>query len=417
MTPRLPILAAVAVLGFYSGLPLALSSGTLQAWLTTSGVDITAIGLFGLAGLPYTFKFLWAPLFDRFLAPGAAALGRRRGWMLAMQLAVVGGIAALASLEPEGNLWGMAVAALWLAFASASFDVAFDAWRTEVTPGPRRALGAAWTVTGYRLAMLVSGAFALMLGDWIGWQATYGLMALLMATGLLLTWLAPEAPLTPPPRTLLEAVIGPWQAFWLAGAALAWLALIVLYKLGDAAAGSLSTAFLIRGAGFSAAEVGAVNKGLGLALSLGGALLGGWLVPRIGLWRALLAFGLLQAVTNLGFLLLALAGRDWTLLLLAVGLENLAGGMGTAAFVALLMHLTDARYTAAQYALLSAAASLGRVLISPVAGVVVAGVGWAWFFAATVVLALPGLALLWGMRGRVAALEQRACAAAAAMPR
>jgi len=404
-------LAVMLPLGFASGLPLALTSGTLQAWLTVAGVDLRAIGLFSLAGLPYTVKFLWAPLMDRFTPPW---LGRRRGWMLLAQAGLIAGIAAMALAGPEpgtktaGILWLVGAVAMLVAFLSASQDIAFDAYRADVLRPEERGLGAAVSVTGYRLAMLVSGALALILSDWIGWRETYLLMAGLMAIGLATALASPEPEQPPaPPRTLTEAVWGPVQEFFARSAAPWLLLLIVLYKIGDAFAGSLTTAFLIRGVGFTPTEVGVVNKGMGLAATILGALIGGALTARWGLFRSLLYFGILQAVSNLAFMLLAWTGKSYGVMVAAVAFENLSGGMGTATFVALLMALCDHRYTATQFAALSALAALGRVFVGPPSGYLVEAVGWVRFFFVTFLAALPGLWLVWRQRAELTALEAK----------
>lgn len=375
-------------LGFASGLPLPLSSSTLQAWLTVEGVAIATIGLFALTGLPYTLKFLWAPLVDRFVP---LPVGRRRAWLLLTQTVLALALAGLAAFDPHHQLLLIAGFALLIAFFSATQDIAFDALRTDVLRPEERGLGAALSVTGYRLAMLVAGALALILGEHWGWSNTFLLMAGLMATTLVVTLLTPEPAGVRAPRSLAEAVSGPLKAFFARPEAWGLILLVILYKLGDAFAGSLTTAFLIRGAGFTPTDVGLVNKGFGLAATLIGALAGGLWLMRLGLFRALMLFGILQAVTNLGFLVLALTGHNYPLMVLAVGLENLAGGMGTAAFVALLMGLCEVRYSATQFALLSALASLGRVLLGPVAGGVVTWLDWPLFFVLTFLAALPGL--------------------------
>ena len=396
-------MAAVLFLGFASGLPLALSSGTLQAWMTVAGVDIKTIGLFSLVGLPYTVKFLWAPLMDRY-APGF--LGRRRGWIALSQLALIGLIACMGALDPTRSPLTLAALALVLAFTSASQDIVFDAYRTDVLKDKERGLGAAVSVLGYRLAMLTSGALALILSDHIGWRNTYWMMAGIMVIGLLAALLGPEPENhARPPRTLTEAVVGPLKEFFGRPEAWVMLLLIVLYKLGDAFAGSLTTAFLIRGVGFTPTDVGAINKGLGLVATIVGALFGGGLMVRLGLFRSLLLFGALQAVSNLAFMVLAWAGKSYALMVIAVAFENIAGGMGTAAFVALLMALCDHRFSATQYALLSALAAVGRVFVGPPSGFLVDAVGWVWFFFFTILVALPGLALLWRLRPRITALE------------
>ena len=400
-----PRVVTVLFLGFSSGLPLALSSGTLQAWLTVEGVDIQTIGLFTLVGLPYTLKFLWSPLLDRFTVP---LFGRRRGWILVFQALLLISIFAMSVVSPVKTPWVLAFLAFGLAFASASQDIVVDAYRAEVLREKERGLGAAVSVTGYRVAMLVSGALALVFSETFGWRATYMIMAGLMFVGMVAVWLGPE-PGDPgtPPKTMREAVSEPLLEFFSRDGAWLMLALIVLYKLGDAFAGSLTTSFLIRGVGFSVGEVGAVNKGLGLAATIVGALFGGTLMARLGLYYSLFLFGILQAVSNLSFMVLALVGKSYPMLIFTIAFENLAGGMGTAAFVAFLMALCNHSFTATQFALLSALASLGRVYVGPVSGELVAEFGWLLFFLVTFLAALPGLALLWKMRERVEALEKK----------
>ncbi|MZH05708.1 MAG: MFS transporter [Nitrospinae bacterium] len=394
----------VLFLGFSSGLPLALSGGTLQAWLTVEGVDIKTIGLFSLVGLPYTLKFLWSPLMDRFVIP---ILGRRRGWILLCQLGLIGIILGMSVSSPQNALWLLAFLAFCLTFVSASQDVAIDAYRTEVLKGRERGFGAGVSVTGYRIAMLVSGALALILSEYLGWRATYMLMALLMSVGVMAVWLGPEPDDSGmPPASIQEAVSGPFTEFFSRSGAWALLALIVLYKLGDAFAGSLTTTFLIRGVHFSVGEVGAINKGMGLASTIIGALFGGILMARLRLYNSLLIFGILQAVSNLSFMVLALVGKNYPLMIFTIAFENLSGGMGTAAFVSFLMALCNHRFTATQFALLSAFASLGRVLVGPLSGILVDGMGWTAFFFSTFIFALPGLILLRVMKLAVKAYEK-----------
>ncbi len=396
----------VLLLGFASGLPLALSGGTLQAWMTVEGLDLKTIGIFTLVGLPYTIKFLWAPLMDRFVPPW---LGRRRGWMVATQLCLMIFITSLGVSSPQHAPWALASLALMLAFASASQDIVFDAYRADVLRPAERGVGAAVSVLGYRIAMLVSGAGALIMADHLGWQTTYLFMAGLMMIGVGATLFGPEPDGTvTPPRTLREAVTGPLQEFvsrYTLSGALLVLLLIVLYKLGDAFAGTLSTAFLLRGVGFSLTDVGAVNKGLGLLALIVGALFGGAILPRLGLYRALMLFGILQAVSNLSFMLLAWAGKSYTMLVIAVVFEQVSGGMGTAAFVALLMTLCDHRYTATQFALFSAFSAFGRQYLGPPAGVLADSLGWVIFFFITTLAALPGLWLLWKMKTHILRLD------------
>lgn len=403
-------LAVILLLAFASGLPLALTSGTLQAWMTVEGVDLATIGIFTLVGIPYTFKFLWAPAMDRFVPP---FLGRRRGWLVVTQLALAAGIATMAILSPREDLALLAFIAVFVAFMSASQDIVFDAYRTDVSSRDQRGLAGAFTVVGYRTAMLVSGALALMLVEQfgLGWRNTYLLMAVLMGVAVLVTLAGKEpAVAVVPPRTLQAAYIDPLREFFSRRGALWILVLLILYKLGDAFAGSLTTAFLLRGAGFTLFDVGAVNKGMGLAATIIGALLGGVLMVKLGLYRSLMTFGILQAISNLTFMWLAVAGKSYPVMILAIGFENLSGGMGTAAFVALLMALCDHRFTAAQYALLSALASVGRVYVGPAAGYATdpqyLGLAWPAFFFITFLIALPGLALLAWKRPVIEALDR-----------
>ncbi len=396
-------ISTMLFLGFSSGLPLALTSGTLQAWLTVAGIDIRTIGIFALVGLPYTFKFLWSPLMDRFVPPW---LGRRRGWMIISQFCLMVAIGAIAAISPNELLWLLGVLAFMVAFLSASQDIAFDAYRADILRPSERGLGAALSVFGYRVAMLVSGALALITAERIGWQSTYLVMAVLMTVGMVTTFLSLEPEeVAETPKTVTSAIVDPLREFLARRAALSLLLLIVLYKLGDAFAGTLTTAFLIRGLGFSVSEVGVINKGLGLIALLLGALSGGALMVRLRMYQSLLWFGLLQAITNLGFMALAVVGKDHLGMALVVALENFAGGMGTAAFVALLMALCDHRFTATQFALLSALAAIGRVLVGPASGYLVEAIGWTDFFLLTFFSALPGLGLLWLLKRTVETLE------------
>lgn len=382
-------------LGFLSGLPLALTSGTLQAWLTVEGVDLKTIGIFTLVGLPYTLKFLWAPIMDRVVPPW---LGRRRGWMVLTQLCVAVALGLMALTNPKLHSGWLAVYAVLVAFLAASLDIVFDAYRTDTLQPHERGLGAAVWVNGYRVALLASGAGALALADYVGWQMTYLAMAAIMVVGVGIVLLSPDPTLVAAaPKSLKEAVGAPLAEFFSRPTALGFLAVIVLYKLGDAFASALQTAFLIGGLGFSATEVGAA-KGLGIFATLIGAFIGGLLMTKSGLVRSLLIFGILQAVSNLGFVVLALMGKHAGALTAAVVIENVTGGMGTAAFVALVMSLCDARYTATQFALLSSLEALGRVFVGRPSADLVEVMGWAQFYALTAVAALPGLWAVWRIR-------------------
>jgi len=385
-------------LGFASGLPLALTAGTLQAWLTVVGIDLRTIGIFTLVGLPYTVKFLWAPVMDRVTLPW---LGRRRGWMLVTQLGVAMGLALMALIGPSDRPELLGFLAVLVAFLSASLDIVFDAYRTDVLRPEERGFGAAVWVNGYRFALLLASAGALVLADRLGWQNTYLLLAALMATGAVTILASPEPMETRgAPASLGEAIGGPLKELFTRPGVLGLLTLIVLYKIGDAVAASLQTAFLIGGVGFSISDVGYV-KGIGLAATLIGALAGGIAMARLGLVWSLLVFGLLQAISNLGFMWLAWLGKSYTALTASIVVENLTGGMGTAAFVALIMSLCDHRYTATQFALLSSLEALGRVFSGRPSAELVAMVGWIQFFFFSFLVALPGVWLVWALRARL----------------
>jgi MFS transporter, PAT family, beta-lactamase induction signal transducer AmpG len=394
----------MSLVGFSAGLPLALTSSTLQAWMTAVGVDLRTIGIFSLVGLPYTLKFLWSPLMDRFVPP---LLGRRRGWMLCTQLVLVAAIGLMAESSPAASLSLFAFLAFLVAFASASQDIVIDAYRTDLLEQVERGAGAAVYVVGYRIAMLVSGGLAFILSDRIGFRDTYLLMAATMLIGVIASVFGPEPRARAiPPSSLKEAVSGPLSDFFARKGALSILLLIVLYKLGDAYAGSLTTAFLMRGVGFSLTEIGTVYKVLTIVSTVIGAALGGSLMVHLGLYRSLLLFGVLQAVSNLSFMALAWAGKSFVMMIWAVAFENLAGGMGTAAFVSLLMSLCNRRYSATQFALLSSLAVLGRVCVTPTSGYIVTWLGWSSFFFITALSALPGLLLLVYLRHEVVEPDQ-----------
>jgi len=396
----------MAVLGFSSGLPVALTAGTLQVWLAKTGINLHTIGFFSLIGVPYTLKFLWSPFMDRFVPPW---LGRRRGWIILVQFVLFLGISGMGFSSPAHTLAAIAGLAFFVAFASASQDIVIDAYRTDFLREEERGAGTAASIVGWRIGVLVSGAFALVLSDRIGWQSTYLLMAGFMVVGIVGAVFAPEPDTrVTAPRSMREAVWGPLTDFFSRPSAWMLLLAIVLYKLGDAYAGSMTSVFLIK-LGFSASDVGKINKGLGLVSLLTGAAIGGSLMVRLGLFRSLLLFGALQFVSNLSFTALAWIGKSYPAMAFAVGFENLSSGMGTAAFVAFLMSLCNRRYTATQYALLSSLASLGRVFIAPTSGYVVESIGWAGFFSLAAITGLPGLALVWRLRDAIVRMagEQR----------
>ena len=402
-----PRVAPLLALGFASGLPLALTGGTLQAWATIEQVSLQEIGFLTLVGTAYTLKFLWAPLVDRYAPPW---LGRRRGWRVLMQVLLALGLLAMGSLSPGKSLWLLAFVAVFVAFCSATQDIAFDAYRSDVLRKDERGAGAALSVLGYRLAMLVSGGLALILADqWLGWGLTYLLMGALMLLVALASFWAPEPEVAAQtPRSLKQAVLEPFREFFGRPEAVTVLVLIVLYKLGDAFAGALSTTFLIRAAGYTATEVGTVNKLFGLAATIVGALAGGALMARLGLYRSLMLFGVLQAVSNLGFWVISVGPHNVWLMAAGVGIENLCGGMGTAAFVALLMGLCNQQFSATQFALLSALSAVGRTyLAGPLTPQMVQVAGWPVFFLLTVLIALPALWLLHWRRQDIERIDAR----------
>ncbi|WP_395852866.1 AmpG family muropeptide MFS transporter [Cystobacter fuscus] len=386
-SPRAWLLVA---LGFASGLPLLLVGGTLSAWMTNEGINLKTIGVFTLVATPYTFKFLWAPFMDRYALP---FLGRRRGWMLLTQLGLMGAIAAMGLVNPKDSPVAMASLALLVAFLSSSQDVVSDAWRTDTLSEAERGFGVATFVMGYRFGMIASGAVALSLSQFIGWPRTYWIMAALMLVGVIATLVAAEPQGQRAPRTLAEAAIVPFVDYFRRDGALLALLFLLLYKLGDAIAGGMTTPFFLK-MGFSNLEVGTISKGVGMVATIVGALVGGVLLARMGLRRSLFVFGALQAVTNLTFLALALVGKNHAVLALAICSDNICGGMATTAFGAFTMSLCNKRFSATQFALLSALANFGGRMLSATSGYLAEGIGWAGFFGLTVVLALPALVLL-----------------------
>ncbi len=386
----------VLLLGFSSGLPLALTGSTLQAWFAVDGISLLAIGSLGLIGQPYIYKFLWAPLLDRCVPP---LLGRRRGWLMITQLALLFSIAGMTVTNPNTNPSLLVIIAFLVAFFSASQDTAVDAYRTDILQSHERGLGSTLTSWGYRTAMLVSGALALLSAEYIGWHNTYLLMAGLMSIGLIATWFAKEPQVeSQAPNTLRAAIIDPFKEFLNRKSAWLLLLFILLYKLGDALSVSLTTPFLIRGLGFSLSTVAFVNKGVGFIATMLGLLAGGALMTRLNLFRGLLYFGILQTGAILALLQLALAGHRYDLLVFTVFVDNFCNAMGSIAFLAFIMSLCNHRYTATQFALFSALASVGRVFVGPVAGLIVTYFSWPTFFVLSLAACLPGLGLLCYLR-------------------
>lgn len=396
---------SIGMLGFSSGLPLALSNPTLQAWFTTSGLSLKDIGWITLTGTAYVFKFLWAPLLDRFQLPW---LGRRRGWIVLMQAVCGLALIAMSFATPKGAAVTLVFLAVLVAFSSATQDIAYDAHRTDLLRPEERGWGIGFMQGGYRVGMLVSGALALILAQHAGWAFTYRLMGVLMLAMMVVTVLSPDAPNETPVRRFVDAVVEPFVDFfrrygWLA---IAWLALMVLYKISDAFALSLSTTFLLRVPHFTLTQLGTVNKVFGLVAGLAGALAGGWVVTKIRLFPALLILGICQALVNLGYMTLVHSGPDVRLLAAVVGAENFFSGLGSTAFVVLLTALCNVRFSATQFALLSALAAVGRVFLGPLAAWVIPRVGWSHFFVIAALSAIPGLLLVIALRRPILRAER-----------
>lgn len=407
---RTRTLAAITLLGFGSGLPVALSFSTLEAWCAVSGLSLKTIGAIKLVALAYVFKFLWAPLIDRYSPP---MLRGRRGWMLWMQIGIIIALVLIAGLSPQTSLPAIALLAIALATLSATQDIAVDAYRADQLLPQDRGMGAALGVGGYRIAMVVSGGLALIVAGSYGFRVAYLAMAAFMAIGIFGTLLAPERDATKQTvHSLAQAYVEPLREFLMRSKALQWLALILLYKLGNAFALSLSSTFLLRGAGYALSDVGWVNKVFGLAATVVGAFVGGLLLERWSLRRALMMFGVLQGLGAAGFLAVALGWQGYAALVGAVAAENFTSGLGTGAFVALLMALCEKRFSATQYALFSALDSAARIFIGPVAGWVAADYGWVVYFSTSLACAVPGLLLLASLRDQFAQLDARGLAQA-----
>jgi PAT family beta-lactamase induction signal transducer AmpG len=409
---RRPRLIAVLLMGFSSGLPLALTFATLSFRLAEIGVSRTAIGLFALVGVPYSVKFLWSPLIDRLSIPYfTARLGRRRGWALAIQPPLALAILALGLADPRSAPGLTALLALAVAFLSASQDIVIDAYRIELLQPEEQGAGAAATQWGYRFGMLAASAGALYAASFRGWGFSYGLMAALMLVGIVTVWLTPEPGGVSRPERLPGVTATARAAVWLRRAvldpfgdmltregALVILAFVILYKFGDALAGTMSNPLYVS-LGFTKGELANIGKVYGFAASLAGLALGGVVVLRFGVMRALLVCGVLQMLSNLMYALQVWAGHNLVALAFTIGVENLTGGMGSAAFVAYLSGLCNIAFTATQYALLSSLAAVGRTTLSASGGALADMLGWTAFFFLATVACLPGLALLlWIMR-------------------
>ncbi len=391
-------------LGFASGLPLLLTFSTLSAWFASVGVSRATIGAFALVGTPYAFKFLWSPLIDRL--PPPIPIGRRRGWGLAIQLALIAATLALGACDPKLHVARMAALAILVAFLSASQDVVIDAYRVEILTADQQGPGAAMIQTGYRIAMLVSGAGALIIAARFGWFAAYATVAALLAVGMLVFIFGPEPaiPVNAQPHAptgrldairewLATAVVEPFADFMLRPRWLAIVIFIVGYKLGEALAGVMANPLYIS-LGFSLDQIAYVSKLVGFFATVAGALVGGVVATKLGVMRALILCGVLQSAGNLFYVLQAVGGHRLDYLALCVAAENFTGAMAGTALVAYLSDLCSPAFTATQYALLSSLAAVGRTMVASSGGVLADRLGWVPFFLLTTVATIPALLLL-----------------------
>ncbi len=377
-------------MGFSCGLPLLLTLSVLQAWMQEAGVDLTTIGLMTLVGLPYTLKFFWSPLFDRYTLP---FLGRRRGWLLVAQLALMVALVGLGCSDPVQRPELLALAALTVAFFSASQDIVVDAYRREDLSDRELGLGSSLYINGYRIGMLLASGGGLILADHMSFAMVYVIMALCLLPGVVTTVLTPEPSVTRFPKTLKAAVVDPLVEYFSRTDALWILAFILMYKIGDTMAAAMTTPFYLD-IGFSKTQVGTVVKLFGFWATVGGTIFGGLVLVRLGIVRGLWLFGILQALSTAGFAMLAAIGPSVAALSAVIAFENLSGGMGTSAYAAYMASITDKRFTATQYALLTSLMGVPRVLASAPTGYLATHMGWEGFFILCTVMALPGLLLL-----------------------
>ncbi|MBW2296226.1 MAG: AmpG family muropeptide MFS transporter [Deltaproteobacteria bacterium] len=396
---RLPILKTVCsprmlvalLMGFSCGLPLLLTITVLQAWMREEGVDLTVIGIMGLVGLPYTLKFLWAPFLDRFTLP---FLGRRKGWLILAQSALVLAIFALGFTSPARGPWMVAAAAFLVTFFSASQDIIVDAYRREDLSDAELGLGSSFYINGYRVGMLLASGGGLILADNMSYATVYQIMAACMLPGIIVTLLAPEPGLPAgTPQTLAEAVFEPLTEYFRRDSAVLILTFILLYKIGDTMAAAMTTPFYLD-IGFTKTQIGTVVKLFGFWATIAGGMIGGILMLRVGINRCLWGFGILQALSTSGFALLAVAGNSIAGLSAVIAFENLSSGMGTAAFAAYMASITNKKFTATQYALLSSLMGIPRVLASTPTGYMAKHFGWVYFFVFCTIIAIPGMLLL-----------------------
>lgn len=395
---KLRRLSVIFLLGISSGLPLALTRGTLQAWLTESGVDIKTIGIFALVGYPYTFKFLWSPLMVRF-SPSILG-GGLRGWLLLTQVLLVGCIASFAFVDPKQSVIGVALLALTTAFLSSSHDISVDGYRASVLAEREMGRGAGLAIMGYRIAMILSGAGALLLAEQMSWPQVYLTMAAIMFLGVGVTLISPKPEVEARKAiTLREAVVVPFKDFFTRDAAFWIIAFIVFYKLGAVMALALETKFLLS-IGFQKSDIAYVAKGFGLAAVIAGSIIGGTLRDYLGERRAIIWFGIIQGVSILLFAWLARAGNSMMALSWSMGVENFCSGLSQAALTAYLMRICNRELATTQYALLSSLTAIPPVLCASLSGYFVEALGWEHYFIYCAFLSVPGILIFLSLSRR-----------------
>lgn len=379
------------LMGFSCGLPLLLTISVLQAWMREEGVDLGVIGLMSLVGLPYTLKFIWAPVFDRFALP---FLGRRRGWLFIAQTALFIAIVVMGLCNPAENPWQVALAAFFVTFFSASQDIVVDAYRREDLPDELLGLGSSLYINGYRMGMLLASGGGLILADHMPFSMVYMIMAFCLLPGMATTFFSPEPVIKErTPKTIKEAVADPLKEYFSRNGALLILVFILLYKIGDTMAAAMTMPFYLD-VGFTKTQIGAVVKLFGFWATIAGGLAGGVMMIRMGINKSLWIFGVLQAISTLCFALLAKTGPVISVLSGVIAFENISSGMGTAAYAAFMAGITDKRFTATQYALLTSLMGIPRVVISAPTGYLAQVFGWTNFFIFCTLAAIPGMLLL-----------------------
>ncbi len=382
----------IFLLGFSSGLPLLLTSNTIKLWLAEAKVDITIIGYFGWVGMAYTLKFMWAPILDRF---AFLRMGRRRFWMVASQTAILIGLMLLGTLNPNQSLALMAAVCVWIAFFSATQDIAIDALRTEYLSDEELGMGSSMSSYGSRVGLLVSGGFAVGIAGYFSWMHVYWIMALLMSIGIITALLLKEPnPAVSQTGSIVESVVAPFKEFMKRKGAVSILLFVFFYKFGDAMSGAMLSPFY-KAMGYENVDIALIAKTFGTASALIGLFIGGVTIYRIGIGKALWIFGFLQALSTAGFALITYTGPQKWALAFAVLFEDITAGMGSAAFLAFIATVTNRKYTATQFAILSSIAVLGRNFFSGFSGHIVKALGWEWFFYSCALMAIPGMILLY----------------------